>query len=190
MSKELIQQLALDAGMTVGTIANNIVELEAFAKAYQAAAPDCECKEYGITVAGVSRDNNDNQRLVSVSIADNGEVNSYRLEKNINQAAAPIESERREWRTGMSKCKAEQHSDQMVCHVCQQKWDVNDSFPPSCDVALINRPTHFEYIRVDENEPSDLGIWPLEVPDGFTVISVARLKELENYEFMYGSVSK
>jgi len=33
-------------------------------------------------------------------------------------------------------CHARQFSDQMVCHVCTLRWDMNDAYPPSCDVAL------------------------------------------------------
>ena len=30
----------------------------------------------------------------------------------------------------MSKCKAVQHSDQMVCDLCNLTWDMNDPHPP------------------------------------------------------------
>jgi hypothetical protein len=33
-------------------------------------------------------------------------------------------------------CDAVQRSDQMVCHTCEQLWDVNDPAPPNCDPAL------------------------------------------------------
>lgn len=31
------------------------------------------------------------------------------------------------------KCKAKQYGDQMVCHKCQETWDVNDWEPPECN---------------------------------------------------------
>ena len=32
----------------------------------------------------------------------------------------------------MGKCKAVQHSDQMVCEPCRLAWDTNDPHPPEC----------------------------------------------------------
>lgn len=32
----------------------------------------------------------------------------------------------------MSKCKARQHSDQMICHECGLIWGMNDPEPPEC----------------------------------------------------------
>ena len=29
-------------------------------------------------------------------------------------------------------CKARQYSDEMVCHECNLRWDVNDQYPPDC----------------------------------------------------------
>lgn len=33
----------------------------------------------------------------------------------------------------MARCYSKQHSDQMVCPVCNLRWDVNDPDPPRCD---------------------------------------------------------
>lgn len=32
------------------------------------------------------------------------------------------------------KCKAYQASDQMVCDHCKMSWDVNDPYPPDCNL--------------------------------------------------------
>lgn len=34
-----------------------------------------------------------------------------------------------------TKCYSKQHSDQVVCPVCNLRWDVNDSDPPHCNLA-------------------------------------------------------
>lgn len=36
-----------------------------------------------------------------------------------------------------SGCLARQYSDQMVCHQCDLRWDMNDPCPPTCDDGWI-----------------------------------------------------
>lgn len=66
----------------------------------------------------------------------------------------------------MSKCHAVQHSDQMVCKVCQQKWDTNDASPPACDAAAIAQQEdnvdwddyplpHWAERRITKDDPND-----------------------------------
>lgn len=53
-------------------------------------------------------------------------------------------------------CHARQESDQMVCHRCGIRWDMNDPEPPACRVARTIGPVEVPRIRA----------WmPLALPD-------------------------
>ena len=41
----------------------------------------------------------------------------------------------------MSKCYAVRHSNQMVCDLCRQAWDVNDVCEPKCNPPVATHAT-------------------------------------------------
>jgi hypothetical protein len=49
---------------------------------------------------------------------------------------------------------------------------------PEPGEPVDNVPLHYEYPRLDENDPSDTGLWPVLIPDGFKVVRESEFEEL------------
>lgn len=43
--------------------------------------------------------------------------------------------------SNITRCKAVQYSDEMVCNECGLRWDTNDQDPPQCNSAKTKRPS-------------------------------------------------